>query len=103
MRTAKLGRLDFEREKISNKKKIAKRQHYYRRAIRNPSFTWKDPEGSHGVAVMRRFVLAVLFPSVKGSHFHRFMETIVFISDIQKLSWQFGLFVFYGVCFEKGS
>lgn len=52
---------------------------------------------------MRRFVLAVLFPSVKGSHFHRFMETIVFISDIQKLSWQFGLFVFYGVCFEKGS
>lgn len=55
------------------------------------------------VAVMKRFVQAALFPSVKESHFHRFMEMTVFISDIQKPNWHFGLFVFYWICFEKES
>lgn len=94
MRTAKLGRLGAERGKISNRKKRAYRKDPYRRALRKRSFTGKKPEGSRVVAVMRRFVQVALFPSVKESHFHRFMEMTVFISDIQKPNWHFGLFVF---------
>lgn len=91
------------REKREAIEKIVNIKYYCRRAICKLSFPWKEPEGSPEVAVKRWFALAVLFPYVKESHFGRFMGTIVFISDIQKLNWRFGVFVSYWVCFEKGS